>query len=68
MNRTPFGNQAQPAPVSTPKNPSCGAGSGLLLWCEQRQRQRSRLELLAIAAGAACPEAWAERLLQEVAL
>ena len=32
MNRIPFGNQAQPTRVSTPKNPSCGAESGLLPW------------------------------------
>lgn len=68
MDRIPFGNRAQPAPASTPSNPSCSAGSGLLLWHEQRQRERARLELLAIEAGAACPEAWADRLLREVAL
>lgn len=68
MNRITFGNRAQPAPVSTPRNPSCSAGSGLLLWHEQRQRERARLELLAIEVGAACPEAWADRQLREVAL
>lgn len=68
MHRISFGNQAQPASVSTPKNPSCGAGSGLLLWREKRQQKRSRLELLAIEAGAACPEASADRQLREVEL
>ena len=58
MDRFPFGNQAQPAPASTPK--FIAAARDLGCWFGGTQQQLSRLEL-AIEAGAAHPEAWADR-------